>query len=107
MRLHLPGTDYGMRLSSTVLHRGGSRIDGRGVLRLHCACERAKWFLPRPLITSFFAQRHFRTHATVISYTKIGAKYVYHPCAIPEVVRAGTSISESPLSLGSILDVLK
>ena len=35
----------------------------------------------------------------------MAASYLYFiaPCVIPEVVRAGTSISESPSSSGSIL----
>ena len=43
--------------------RGGSRIDGRGVLRRGIFCA-------TPTDDVIFAQRHFRTHATVISYTK-------------------------------------
>ena len=39
---------------SAIISRGGSRIDGRGVLRLLKTCASARdFFVPRPFLTSY------------------------------------------------------
>ena len=44
---------YGMYVCTVCIYRGGSRIDCRGVLSIPRALSRAKFYVLRPLLTSF------------------------------------------------------